>query len=198
MIKQVDPNAKVVGPSVCGIQLPWYAAFYKAGGGKVVDILSIHDYEGNETISPDHWRWKFAQLRAIMSQYGDGDKEIYQTERAITGVRTHDFIGIQQAIRVTLHNDLLQTLGVPSEHDSHYYLNESGYNGVPAYAWTRSSSPFPTPLAMRTREALIKGKKYTGTDDFGPSGNLITWRCALRAAMALSSSCATRHLRHTS
>jgi len=172
MIKEVDPKAQVVGPSVCGINLAWYEAFYKAGGAKVCDILSIHDYEGNETIDPEHWRWKFAQLHGIMGRYGDADKEIYQTERAITGVRTHDFIGAQQAIRVTLHNDLLQTLGVPSEHDSHYYLNEGGYNAVPSYAWSRSS-PFPAVLAMRTREALIKGKKYAGPVDFSPTGNQI-------------------------
>ena len=173
MIKQVDPNAQVVGPSVCGITLSWYEAFLKAGGGKACDIISLHDYEGNETIDPDHWRYKFAQLRALMAKYDDGNKEIYQTERASTGVRTHLLIGLQQAERVTLHNDLLETLGVPTDHDSHYYLNESGYNAVPSYIWTRSSNPLPAALAMRTREALIKGKKYAGSVDFGPSGRNI-------------------------
>ncbi|MGB3088187.1 MAG: hypothetical protein WBC53_10790, partial [Phycisphaerae bacterium] len=36
LIKRIDPKAIVMGPNVCGIQLGWHDAFYKAGGGKFV------------------------------------------------------------------------------------------------------------------------------------------------------------------
>jgi hypothetical protein len=61
-----------------------------------------------------------------MAQYGDANKPIWQTERAITGVRGGLFLGLSQAVRATLHRDLMETLGVPSEHNSLYYLNQSG------------------------------------------------------------------------
>ena len=59
IIKQLDPKAKVMGPDVCGIDLGWHERFYQAGGGPLVDILSVHDYEGHESIDPVHWRWKY-------------------------------------------------------------------------------------------------------------------------------------------
>ncbi|HEV7402480.1 MAG TPA: hypothetical protein VGO11_06125, partial [Chthoniobacteraceae bacterium] len=34
IIHEVDPQAKVMGPTVCGVNLAWCEGFYKAGGGK--------------------------------------------------------------------------------------------------------------------------------------------------------------------
>ena len=170
LIHQIDPAAKVMGPDVCGIDLGWYERFYKAGGGPLVDILSEHDYEGHESIDPVHWRWKYGALREIMAKYGDAKKELWQTERAITGVRGDNFLGGAQAVRVTLHRDLLEVLGVPPEHNNHYYLNEGGYSDVPSYLWS-STGPHPGALALRTRYAMTLGRKYAGPVDFGPTGN---------------------------
>ncbi len=169
MIKEIDPQAQVMGPSVCGIQLPWYKGFYEAGGARVCDILTIHDYEGNESISPEHWRWKFKELHKLMAQYGDEKKAIWQTERCVSGLRTIGLLPGAQAVRVTLHLDLLQTLGVPPEHNNLYYLNEGGYVSVPSYVWC-GAGPHPAALALRTREALTKDRKYMGAVDFGSSG----------------------------
>jgi hypothetical protein len=170
MIKEVDPEAKVMGPSVCGIQMGWYKGFYEAGGAKVCDILTIHDYEGNDSISPEHWRWKFDELRKLMAEYGDASKDIWQTERCIHGLRTIGLVPGAQAVRVTLHRDLLQTLGIPPDHNNLYYLNEGGYIAVPSYVWS-GDGPHPAALALRTREAMTKDYQYSGTIDFGPSGN---------------------------
>ena len=174
IIKAIDPQAQVMGPDVCGIQLPWYEAFYKLGGKDVTDILSIHDYEGHESIDPNHWEWKIGALRALMAQYGDGNKPLWQTERAITGVRGDNFLGPCQAVRTTLHRDLLERLGIPPEHNSLYYLNEGGYSSVPSYLWS-SSGPHPAALALRTRYAMTLGRKYTGNLDFGTTGNKLFW-----------------------
>ncbi len=172
LIKKIDPAAKVMGPTVCGIQMPWYEAFYKLGGGPFVDILSIHDYEGHETIDPIHWRWKIGVLRKLMADNGDAEKPIWQTERCITGVRGGDFMGPTQAIRIALHQDLLETLGIPSNRDSIYYLNEGGYSTVPSYLWS-NNGPHTAALVTRTREAMVKGRPYAGMLDFGATGNKI-------------------------
>jgi hypothetical protein len=172
IIKQIDPPAQVMGPAVCGINLGWHEAFFKAGGAKGLDMISIHDYEGNESIDPGHWRWKIGQLRDLMGRYGLGDKPLWQTERAIGGVRADTFLGGVQAVRVTLQRDVLETLGIPNEHNLHYYLNQAGYRDVPTYLWS-ASGPHPAALALRTREAMVLGRHYTGTLDFGPDGNRI-------------------------
>lgn len=114
LIKELDPQAQVLGPAVCGIQLGWHEALFQAGAGPSLDAISIHDYEGNESIDPGHWRWKVGALRALLDRYGLGGKELWQTERAIGGVRAQNFQGGVQAVRVTLHRDLWETLGIPN------------------------------------------------------------------------------------
>jgi hypothetical protein len=170
IIRELDPAAKVLGPTVCGVNLGWHEGFYKAGGGPFVDILSIHDYEGHEGIDPVHWTWKLGALRKLMAAHGDAGKPIWQTERAISGVRGAGFIGPCQAVRVTLHRDLLETLGIPPDHNILYYLNEGGYTSVPSYIWSKAG-PHPAALALRTRHAMTAGRTYGGTLDFGPTGN---------------------------
>jgi len=172
LIKSIDPAAQVLAPTVCGVQLPWYEAFYKNGGKEACDIVSIHDYEGNESIDPGHWEWKIGELRKIMAAHGDADKPIWQTERAIGGVRGKAFLGGCQVVRVMLHRDLLETFGIPNEHNLHYYLNAAGYNSVPSYLWA-AAGPHPAALATRTRAALVREQKFTGKLDFGPTGNKI-------------------------
>jgi hypothetical protein len=49
-----------MGPAYAGLDLNWYKLFYQWGGGPYVDILSGHDYEGNESIDEVHWRWNVA------------------------------------------------------------------------------------------------------------------------------------------
>ncbi|HKI34312.1 MAG TPA: NEW3 domain-containing protein [Gemmataceae bacterium] len=170
LIKGIDPQAQVLGPTVCGIQLPWYEAFYKLGGKELTDVLSIHDFEGNEAIDPGHWIWEIGELRKIMARHGDADKPVWQTERAIGGVRAENFQGGVQAVRVTLQRDVLESLGIPAEHNLHYYLNQGGYGTVPTYVWS-DAGPHPAALATRTRQATIRKRPFAGKLDFGPTGN---------------------------
>lgn len=170
MLKEIDPEAKVMGPAVCGVILPYHEAFFKAGGAKYLDVLSVHDYEGHESVDLYHWQWKFAALRKMMADYGIGDREIWQTERVLTGVRGNVSLFGTQAIRTTFHRDMLETLGIPPQHNNHYYLNDGGYKSVPSYIWS-ANGPHPAALALRTRYGLTLGQKYQGTLDFGPGGN---------------------------
>jgi len=171
-IKAVDPTVQVLGPDVCGISPGWHEAFYKAGGKTTCDILSMHDYEGHESISPEHWAWKVGELRRIMAEHGDGDKPIWQTERAISSVRGGLLTGLSQAIRVTLHRDVLSSLGVPDNHNSHYYLNQGGYSDVPSYVWS-AQGPLPAALATRTRAAMLGSRPFVGALNFGATGNTL-------------------------
>ena len=172
VVKEIDPAAQVMGPAACGIDLGWHERFFAAGGNKALDIISIHDYEGEETIDPIHWRWKIGALRELMAKYDCGGMDIWQTERAIGGIRGDHFLGAAQAVRLTMHRDLLETLDITPEHNHHYYMNEAGYQSVPTYIWSHNG-PHPGALALRVRHALTAGssRKYVGSLDFGPQGN---------------------------
>ena len=174
IVKAVNPGTRVMGPGTVNIDLAWLRRLYELGFKNVSDIISVHDYEGHESIDPVHWRWKFGEVRKIMAANGDAGKPIWQTERAISGVRGNNFQGLVQAIRMSLHRDLLETLGIPSEHNNHYYLNQGGYSSVPTYVWS-SQGPMPGALVMRTRHALTTalGRKCVGQLDFGPTGNTL-------------------------
>jgi hypothetical protein len=174
IVKAVDPTAKVMGPATVNIDLGWLKRLYTLGFKDVTDIVSVHDYEGHESIDPAHWAWKFGEVRKIMAANGDAEKPIWQTERALSGVRGNNFQGLVQAIRMGLHRDLLETLGIPSEHNNHYYLNQGGYSSVPTYVWS-AQGPHPGALLTRTRHALTRalGRTYAGTLDFGPTGNTL-------------------------
>ena len=169
-IKSLDPQAQVVAPALCGIDLNWYQQFYQLGGKSGCDILSLHDYEGHESIDPYHWTYKIRALRQIMASCGDAGKPIWQTERAISGVRGGCFMGGVQAVRMLLHRDLLETLGISADTNLHFYVNEHGFSPVPTYLWS-SAGPHPAAMALRNRAALLKGRTYSGMLDFGATGN---------------------------
>jgi hypothetical protein len=174
IIKAIDPKVQVMGPATVNLDLNWLRRLYELGFKEISDIVSLHDYEGHESITPEHWIWKLGEVRMIMERHGDAQKPIWQTERAITGVRGFNFMGLVQAIRTTLHRDLLETLHIPSEHNNHYYLNQGGYSSVPSYVWSKNG-PHPAALALRTRHALTAalGRSFAEKLDFGPNGNAL-------------------------
>jgi len=172
LVKSIDPEALVIGPDPCGINLGWIEGFYKLGGGKFIDALSVHDYEGDNNIDRFHWNWKLGELRKIMARYGDAEKPIWQTERAIGAISAGCFTGVSQANNITLQRDLLETFGVTNEHNSHYYANVTGYDDVPTFVFS-GSGPHPAVLATRTRRAMTLGRKFVEKLDFGPTGNKI-------------------------
>lgn len=114
IIKAIDPKVQVMGPATVNMNLEWLSKLYALGLKDVTDIISIHDYEGHETIDPIHWDWKISQMRAIMKKYGDENKPIWQTEHALSGQRGLNYQGLAQAIRLLLHRDLLETYGISS------------------------------------------------------------------------------------
>ena len=173
IIKSIDPQAVVMGPATCGIMLGWNEAFLRGGGAQYIDALSIHDYEGDGNVDHFHYEWKLATLRKMMQQHGAGSKPIFQTERAMGAVQGGgQFCHGQQAFRLTMQRDLLEEAGIPNNHNSHYYANVTGYDGVPTFVYSESG-PHSAALATRTRWAMIQGRKFVEKLDFGPTGNKI-------------------------
>ena len=172
IIRELDPAAKIVGPNTCGIELGWLRKFFDLGGGDIVDVVSVHDYDGHEAFDPLHYTWKYGELRKLMEEHGVGDKPLWQTERGWGGVRGQSLMPLAQATRTLLHRDTLEILGIPSERNNLYYLNNGGYGGYPAFHWY-NNGPHASAMGTRMREAQVKGKTFAGALDFGPTGNAL-------------------------
>lgn len=79
ILKQVDPNNKVLSPAFADSGGPAYLDYFLAnGGGKSCDIISYHFYidrpEGNG-------RWRAANLRGVIQRHGAQWKPLWNTEQ---------------------------------------------------------------------------------------------------------------------
>ena len=169
-IKAIDPSAQVMGPAVCGIDVGWVRGLYEAGGKPYFDILSLHDYEGNESVEPAHWTWKIDQMRSLMNEKGDGSKKIWITERGMLGMRMGVSQEPAQAVRETLRRDVLDRMGIPGNNNCYYYPYNHGYLDYPSYLWS-DTGPHAAALALRTRYDQLRDTLPTSTIDFGTTGN---------------------------
>ncbi|MBL4702147.1 MAG: hypothetical protein JKX85_12915, partial [Phycisphaeraceae bacterium] len=83
VIKEVDPDAKIVG--LCGVTIypQWTEDVLKAGGGGYFDILSFHNYLGSSPISAWRRDRKIERTRAILRKYLDKEVPIWNSESGI-------------------------------------------------------------------------------------------------------------------
>jgi hypothetical protein len=77
IIKGIDPTARIVGPSVVGDLGPdRLRAFLAAGGKYAVDIVGYHFYSR----VPEDIPWMVEKVRRVMTEFGMGDVELWNTE----------------------------------------------------------------------------------------------------------------------
>jgi hypothetical protein len=169
---RIKPDIRIMGPAKCGIELQWMDRFFKAGGGKYVDIVSVHTYERNNSMDAYHWNWKLAKLKEMMAAYGCGDKPLYQTEHGYLG-NFHGFILRPQWQAWSVFDEYLtfDRVGVSPDHFYYYYVNEGGYADFSSELVDGERELYPAALLMRTRAHLLNGEHYESAQDLGPVGN---------------------------
>lgn len=69
-IKQVDPSAKVIGVCSAGTDFNFIEAILKKGGGKYMDIISVHPYRWPSTPEETGFLAEMQNLRALLQRYG--------------------------------------------------------------------------------------------------------------------------------
>ncbi len=91
ILKEIDPNIIVVSPSAANLAymdnkgLLWLEEFLAAGGGEYADVIGYHFYinvKPPEALVP-----VIRKAREIMAKYGQGDKELWNTEAGWLGSR---------------------------------------------------------------------------------------------------------------
>jgi hypothetical protein len=75
-------------------------------------------------------------------------------------------------VRVTAQRDIMEAHGIPNNHNNHYYVQYTGYEGCPSYMFTEDG-PFAAPLATRIRYAMTLDRPFVEKLDFGPTGNKV-------------------------
>jgi len=79
IIKEVDPSAKLVSPSLHILQRDWIQAlrlYLGAGGAAYTDAVSFHFYAD----TPEHALPAISAVREAMNEYGLADKPLWNTE----------------------------------------------------------------------------------------------------------------------
>lgn len=74
VLDDIDPSAKLVGPSIVSTPAR-LKAFLRAGGGRYIDVVGYHFY-----MLPDRIPEVAASIRRIMHKYGVGQLPLWNTE----------------------------------------------------------------------------------------------------------------------
>lgn len=171
-IKALAPNAKVLAPNMVSMDISQTREFLQAGGAAYFDVWSQHDYEAHETVERGFWQREIASIKALLDEFGAGDKPIWQTERAIGGLRNGVYQGRKQASNCLLHRDIWDEAGTPNTRNWHFYLQDHGYDAIPSYLWS-AYGPHAAAFALRVREANLGGARFVANLDFGATGNTL-------------------------
>jgi len=81
--ESIDPNVLICAPPETGDgtaneQMNWLAAFLAAGGGALVDVITLHGHVPGD--SPESIAPRIENTRSVMALYGQSGKPIFDTE----------------------------------------------------------------------------------------------------------------------
>jgi hypothetical protein len=184
--KLADPECKVLGPTVCGIDLGYIEAVYKLGGGKFFDILTVHPYTG-------HGRgWveqgievQYRALRALMARYGDEKKEVWFTESGFQNIFWITPIPEVQARFIVQEFLLGDSWGMPKSKVAYFFLKDHGFENW--YVVRGDNSLSPAAAGMRNYAQQIHGLEFAGLLDVGRNRFAMHYRGPKRQLVALFS-----------
>jgi hypothetical protein len=78
-VKAVDPTLQIALGGTAGVPLEYIERLYALGGGKAFDIVNVHPYS-HPGVPEESLEKRLADLRAVMSKYGDAAKPVWFTE----------------------------------------------------------------------------------------------------------------------
>lgn len=167
IIKTVDPDAKIAGPTPCTCDVPFIERVLKAGGDKYIDIITEHPYRSNPEM-PDLYK-DMERLTNVLKNYGD--KPHWATE---TGFQTEGMLNDNEMTDASRNamfkniRNMLSAFAGGAEVYTIFALNpwNFGYNyNLAAFGTTGriyDIAPQPVLFAMRAIADLIGDAKPCG------------------------------------
>lgn len=172
-VKSVSPDLKVMGPGTVSVTQGlqnWLKDFFNAGGGNYIDVFSFHAYnavEGDLFLA----RYTFEALKQLLAQYGQQDKEIWQTEQGYFAPVYGSYEPRRQARWLMLQTMLFEQYGIPKEQNYYWYERSHGFWDFPTWLVNDDGSLNPGAVVMRVWSEEVYGTRFSRKFDFGETGN---------------------------
>ncbi|MEJ5297594.1 MAG: Ig-like domain-containing protein [Armatimonadota bacterium] len=172
-VKSVSPDLKVMGPGTVSVTQGlqnWLRDFFNAGGGNYIDVFSFHAYnavEGDLFLA----RYTFDALKQLLAEYGQQEKEIWQTEQGYFAPVYGSYEPRRQARWLMLQTMLFEQYGIPKEQNYYWYERSHGFWDFPTWLVNDDGSLNPGAVVMRVWSEEVYGTRFSRKFDFGETGN---------------------------
>jgi hypothetical protein len=180
--KAGDPDCRFVGMNTAGVDLDFIRKCYDEGAADDFDVMNVHYYAIGEPFERQDPEALFRSLRALMSEYGDGEKPILCSEGggASSGVPgTDESSQADNIVRIfvlTIANNIDKLCWT-------FELDEKPYGSkhVDMIMWmglfrfdprvtpdNPIGEPKPSYFAFQTMTQALTGTEYAGPVSLGP------------------------------
>lgn len=147
-------------PIHIGPDLTWWNAFFQAGGGAYCGELSFHAYTFAENGDLNLGRQNTTAFKALLTQYGQASKPLWQTESTWAPVNVWGVFHPRRARCELLQMLLLEELGVPKERNNPWYDIGHGFWTTPAWRRNEDFSLNPAPVLERQLNEQLRGVTF--------------------------------------
>lgn len=154
-VHSADPGAKVVGGSIYGMDLDWWAQFAHAGGFSAVDVVALHDYQWASRWEGSGLVQQIQQLQRMKAAYGAAAKPLWDTESGYQSINAAGGPWAQAgwSVRKLLWE---ASLGIPSQS----FLIEGGWEDWSVIDQYRGVKP--AAMALLTLTTVTQGRSFLG------------------------------------
>lgn len=186
VIKEIDPQALVLGPAALGFDLDYIDRLYQLGVGKLLDVVTVHPHTA-------HWRgWveqdvgkQYRNLRELMKKHGDESKPVWFTESGFQHTFWITPIPEVQARFVVQEFLLAASWGLPANRIYYFFLKDHGFENW--YLLRMDNSLSPAAAGLRNFAQQTQGLTAEGTLDVGRNRIGVRFRGPDRQVVALFS-----------
>ena len=174
VVKGVNPNLKVLGPSIVSIdpaQMLWIDGFLVFGGNQAIDAFAFHAYN---CVNGDLWlaRQTLSDLQEYLVAYGGlKNEEVWQTEQGYMAAYYGAYLPRLQGRWTMLQMMVYEQNSIPKEHNILWYDRSHGYWDAPYWIENDDTSLNPGAPLMRVWSEELYGTTFSFAYDFGPVGN---------------------------
>lgn len=202
-VKDVDPNAKVIGCCTAGTDLRFIEKVFQCGGYDKMDILSIHPYRYPPTPEETDFVGEMKKADALVRKYGS-PKPIWITEMGWpTNVGGNGSSEAKQSAMIARTYMQALASGVVQKVFWYNFRNDGidmSYNEHNFGIIRQDHSPKPACIAFRTMTQHLEGKKYVKALNAGSgvyaylfegqgTRTLTAWCASGSARLSISGAC---------
>ena len=178
-IKAINPSLRVIGPGNVtigpgshglGFIQGFLSTLTTQNALHKLDGISFHVYN-NFLGDPFLARKSMNGLVALLTQYGQQNKERWQTEQGFAAAINGSYQPRMQTRWTMLMLLVLEQYGVPKEHNYLFYDKNGGFFDVPVWWINMDTTLNPLGCLLRIWSEELYGTRFASAYDFGTTGN---------------------------